>query len=265
MKKLYTFLVLFTLGIFLSTQLMSQSGDVVTLTEDNHIVFSGVVDDTSVAKAQLALGQISANLGKKEVIYLVIDSPGGSVSAGNLFIDFAKSLPQKIKPICIFCASMGYHIFQSLDERLVYNSSELMSHRVRIGGLAGQVPGEAISRLNNIIAVSNKMDESVAKRIGLTLEAYQNLIYDELWLDGTNAVKLKHADRIAKIKCSESLMTKTKSQSVDTFFGPVEVKMSKCPLINGALGFEFKREAFRSLEEVKTLVRRAKRTQIWNY
>lgn len=255
------------MGVLLSTTLLWSRSDEtsVTLTENNHIVFSGQVTDASVAKAQLELGRISRLLSSSDTIYLVIDSPGGSVSAGNLFIDFAKSLPQKIKPICIFCASMGYHMFQSFDERLVYSSSMLMSHRVSIGGLSGQVPGEAVSRLNNIIAVSNKMDAAVAKRIGTSVSEYQKLIYNELWIDGDTAVKMKHADKVAKIKCSNDLLAGTKTEVVRTMFGPAEITISSCPLINGILGVKFQRGVFRSENEAREQVRKTKRSVMWNF
>lgn len=260
-----TFLALFTIGILLSTQLLSQSDDTVLLTDKNTVTFTGPVNDMSVANAQVKLGQISKNLNKNEIIYLVIDSPGGSVSAGNLFIDYANSLPQKIKPICIFCASMGYHMFQSFNERLVFSSSTLMSHRASLGGMGGQVPGELESRLKWIKDELLQMDTKVAKRVGLTVEDYRKLIYDELWLNGTSAVATKHADRVAKIKCSDNLIAGTNNDTVITMFGPVEVKTSKCPLINGILDFKFKREAFRSEEEARQLVRKAKRSVMWSF
>lgn len=257
-----TFLVLAVLGLFLAASKMAKPGTdkVVTLTENNHVVFAGEVNDQSVAQAQVELAKISAELDEDEVIYLVIDSPGGSVTAGNRFIDFASSLPQKIKTICLFCASMGYHMFQSLDERLVYDSSELMSHRVRIGGLAGQVPGEAVTRMNEILATSNRMDAKVAKRIGISVADYQKLIYDELWLSGTDAVKTRHADRVAKIRCSKELAAKTKTFTANTLFGQVEVLISSCPLISGILDIQMKRgHVFRSRQEAIDEFRRSKR------
>jgi ATP-dependent protease ClpP protease subunit len=239
---------------------MSQSGDVVLLTENNTVHFTGAVTDQSVAKAQRQMGMVSARLSSTDVIYLVIDSPGGSVMAGNLFIDFANSLPQKIKPICIFCASMGYHMFQSFEERLVFSSSSLMSHRVSIGGLSGQIPGEAISRLQSIIDTSNEMDEKVAKRVGISVGEYKKLIYDELWLSGSAAVKSNHADKIARIRCSKSLLTGTQKSTVGTIFGPVSVTTSKCPLISGILDYKFEKKLFRSDAEALRLVKKAKRS-----
>jgi ATP-dependent protease ClpP protease subunit len=263
-KRTLSNLFLFVLGILISAHLasnMSGKSEVVTLTDENHVIFSGPVNDRSVAQAQLELSRISKELDEDEIIYLVLDTPGGSVSAGNLFIDFAKSLPQKIKPICIFCASMGYHMFQSFEERLVYSSSTLMSHRAALGGLSGQVPGELESRLASIKVVLNQMDAVAAKRVGLTKEAYQKLIYDELWLDGISAVKTRHADRLAKIKCSKDLADATRQEEVLTLFGPVKITLSKCPLITGVLEAEFSREKsqFRSREEALSEVRKHKR------
>lgn len=262
MKNWKTFLILLVIGLLVSFATMSnsKSEEIITLTPYNHVLFVGEVNDTSVSAAQVELAKISANMNDNGIIYLVIDSPGGSVTAGNRFIDFASSLPQKIKTICLFCASMGYHMFQSLDERLVYDSSELMSHRVRIGGLAGQVPGEAVSRLNDIIATSNRMDEKVAKRIGISLKEYQKSIYDELWLSGYDAVKLRHADRVAKIRCSEELATGTTVIPVKTLFGAADVTISRCPLISGILNIELKRgHNFRSVQEAMSEVKRVKR------
>lgn len=211
------------------------------LTPNNHVTLSGPVNDTSVAEVQIALGKLAVTNPTGSIVYLVLDTPGGSVIAGNQLADFAKALPVKIKPICVFCASMGYHLFQSFDERLVQSSSILMSHRVSLSGVEGQIPGELISRVNFYAAMSQEMDKAVAKRVGLTPEAYMGLIYDELWLTGAKAVATNHADRIADIYCSSELLKGTKNETVNTFFGPVEVTMSKCPLITGILSFKFKR------------------------
>lgn len=259
----FVLLTLLALGIGGST-LYSKSDEAIVLTAENHIVFSGPVNDQSVAEAQMQLGLLSKKLGKSEVIYLVIDSPGGSVTAGNLFIDFANSLPQKIKPICIFCASMGYHMFQSFDERIVYSSSTLMSHRAKLGGLSGQVPGELESQLQAIKDILWEMDVKVSKRIGTSVESYQKLIYDELWLNGAKAVRMKHADRVAKIKCSDDLLNGTVDSKVMTMFGPVDVTTSMCPLINGILDAKYNRY-FRSQSEAIQAVKKAKRSVMWNF
>lgn len=257
--------ILIVLGLLVSAGASSKKEDAVVLTADNHISFVGPVTDSSVASAQIALGKISKKLEDDETIYLVLDTPGGSVSAGNLFIDYANSLPQKIKPICLFCASMGYHMFQSFGERLVFESSTLMSHRAAMSGLAGQVPGELETRLNSIKSILDNMDGRVAKRVGMSKEAYKALIYDELWLDGLSAVKSKHADKVAKMKCSKDIIAATDEQTFQTLFGPVRATFSKCPLISGAIDIKFDRKLFRSVEEATREVVKVKRKIVMEY
>lgn len=213
--------------------------DSIIITKNNYISFSGKVDSKSAAKAQVDLANLSASLDSNDVIYLIIDSPGGSVTAGNQFIDFAQSIPQKVKTISLFAASMGYHMSQSFDERLVVKSSTLMSHRASLGGISGQVPGEVDSRLNNIKQVLAEMDIFVSKRIGISLEAYKDAIHNELWLTGSEAVLKHHADRLVKVVCAKELMQSTRSETVHTMFGPVEVEFSGCPLITGPLSVKF--------------------------
>lgn len=268
MKKTLSNIVLFVIGVLLCTYAVQAApyNEPVVLTSTNHIVFSGVVDDMSVAKAQLQLNAISRVTPVGGVIYLVLDTPGGSVSAGNLFIDYAKSLPHQIKSICIFCASMGYHFFQSFGERLVYPSSTLMSHRARLGGMAGQVPGELESRLASIKRILLHMDTTAANRVGISVEDYRKLIYDELWLDGVTAVNTRHADRLARIKCSSELASGTRTEVIRTFLGPVTVTFSKCPLISGILDAKLGKESkFRSVEEAVRFVRKVKRSETWSF
>lgn len=208
------------------------SKNTVTITENNYVLFEGEVGPASVGKVQVQLAEVAARLSSNEPLYLIIDSPGGSIDAGNKFIDFAKGMHRNIKPVCLFCASMGYHMFQNFGERLVSTTSELMSHRASLGGLVGQVPGEFETRLNAIKATLLEMDTRIAKRVGTSVEAYRQLTYNELWLSGTEAVRTKHADRIVQMRCSQELLKATFTQEVKTWIGTVVLTKSKCPLVS---------------------------------
>lgn len=206
----------------------------VKLGKRNTIVFNAVVDDISVAKAQQELINMSHSLAPSDKIYLVLNTPGGSVDAGNLLIDTARSLPQEVKTITIFAASMGFHIVENLGERLVMPSSTLMSHRVTIGGIGGQVPGEAVTRMNFIIRESREMDAVIAKRVGMDLDAYEDLIRNEYWVKGEDSIQDRMADKIVKVQCGEDMMG-SHTEHMKVLIFDLDVTWSDCPLITAPL------------------------------
>jgi len=133
--------------------------DFILLQRRNMVLLRGPITSRSIAPVMQKLIIMSMFLKSSETIYLVLDTPGGSISAGNLFIDLCQSLPQKIKTLSLFSASMGFHIAQSLGERAVLPSTVVMSHRAHIEGLSGEVPGEAVQRLNFIVKMVTNLEK----------------------------------------------------------------------------------------------------------
>jgi ATP-dependent Clp protease protease subunit len=225
----------FVTAAFLAASLNANSATI-TLSENNSVAFNQPVKEDYVAKKQLEILIKHQALPKTQPIYLVLDTPGGSVMAGNNFIDFVKSLDRPVHTVVIFAASMGYQITQELGKRYIISSGMLMSHRGAISGLSGQVPGEANQRLKMIQDVLDEMNVKAAKRVGMSVEAYQNAIINELWIGGQAAVNQKHADEVASVICDKSL-SGTYTEDVATIFGPASVEYSKCPLISMPIGF----------------------------
>lgn len=219
----------------------------ITLTDKNTISFKGPVTSQSVAAKQLELFNLAATSQEKD-IYLVLYTPGGSVSAGSLFIDTARALGKNIHTITIFSASMGYHTVQGLGKRYILPSGVLMSHRAYVSGLAGQFPGELNERINMLMKSTEELDRIAANRVGLKLEEYKSIIHDELWLTGADAVRRGHADEVIQAVCDQSL-NGTYNEVFQTFFGPVNVEFAKCPLIVGAVGFGGNNEAIMEVKK----------------
>lgn len=207
---------------------------VLTLGKSNTIVFRDIVTAQSMGSLERQLLAMSHELPISTPIYIVLETPGGDVDAGLQMVDMAKALPQEIKTITLFSASMGFHIVQSLGERLITPSGTLMSHRVSIEGLSGSIPGEAVVRLNKIIKQSAEMDSSAAKRIGLSFKDYQALVHDEYWISGPDAVTDHMADKVVYISCAKDL-TGTYTQNIPTLLGTVSVQWSRCPAISSPL------------------------------
>lgn len=217
----------------------TQRPKLVTLTKKNTLVLRGVVSDESVAVLEIELMEMSAKLKPTEIIYLVLDTPGGSVEAGSALIDFVHGLPNKVKTISLFAASMGFHIAQSLDERLVLPSSTLMSHRASLSGLSGEIPGELLVQVNYLLRNLNRMDQIAAERMKLSRSTYQHMIRDQMWLKGEESVTMRAADRVILARC-DSTFAGTTEILLGTFLGiPVMGTMSNCPLITGIMNVHF--------------------------
>lgn len=208
---------------------------IITLNGNNVLTLRGPVSASSMNTLKIQLLKMSDKLPDSSHIYLVLDTPGGSVGAGLEFIDAAKAIPQKVHTITLFAASMGFQIVQNLNNRYITPSGTLMSHRAKVGGLAGELPGELIVRLNHLLRMLKRMDQIAADRIGMTLKDYRELIRDEYWVDGFEAVKDQMADREVLLKCSSQLLNGTETIKVESFFGSATLKFSKCPLLTSPL------------------------------
>jgi ATP-dependent Clp protease, protease subunit len=217
----------------------------IVLNENNHINFNEKVTDEFVAKKQLELFTKNNLLFKNEPLYIVLDTPGGSVVAGLSFIDNLKSLGRPIHTITIFAASMGYQIVQEMGTRYITPSGTLMSHRGAISGMSGQVPGELNSRLDHIGKLLEGMNVRAAARLKMSLSAYKQSIVNELWSFGQQSVDTNQADAVASVSCSKSLLGKTEKKNLQSFFGSVEVEFSKCPIISGPVSIKFGKEVKR--------------------
>lgn len=209
----------------------------IQLSKSNLLVFRGQVDGLSVGKAQNALLEMHKNLPKGKPIYMVLDTPGGDIVAGNQLIDTAHSLGRPVHSITIFAASMGFAFAQRLDKRYILPSGTLMAHRARVGGVEGQIPGEFITAAATLYNLVLGMEKLNAARMGISMDAYTSLVKDEYWVDGEEAVRQGVADATAKITCDSSL-NGSSSETVDTFFGPISLEWANCPAVTQPLGFK---------------------------
>ena len=224
MKKLLAAVMLLPMLVFAVNK-----PRVLELNENNTISFNDEFNPMFVAKKQAeAINLCFNNIGKD--INIVLYTPGGSIVAGQLFFDTLNALPCTFNTVTIFSASMGYQTVQNLGKRYIIPSGVLMSHRASVNGLSGELGGELDSIIGLIKDNVREMEIVASSRIGITLENYQEAISDELWLTGSQAVKQNHADELVLIRCDKSL-SGTFTRIVNTFFGPLEVEFSKCPLI----------------------------------
>lgn len=227
---------LITAAILLS---FSATADNIILKADNTVSLNTAVSDESISSIMLDVQRLN-KIETDEPIYLVLNTPGGSVFAGINFIRYALTSRRPIHTVTIFAASMGFQIVQALPgKRLMAYSGVLMSHRAAVSGVGGQYPGELNVRINFFQDISTQMDSDVAKRAGISLKEYQALIHDEYYAVNDKAIKDKFADASVGVSCDASLDS-TYTKDFNTLFGPVEVEFSSCPLFTSYLNAKFK-------------------------
>lgn len=230
MHKLFLFILISLLSFSIFTA-------EIVLTDGNHIVLDSAITMESVAKAQMDLFKAASLTPVDKPLYIFLDSPGGSLTAGRLFIDTVKGIPNKVHTITFFSASMAYIISQYLDTRYILESGTLMSHRVKLTGLSGQVPGELVSKLNLVKQEIAEISNFISRRIGVHYRFYNKWIRDELWLSGKSAVFFNHMDELATVTCDKSLMG-SRIVKVKVLVFDVNVEFSMCPLIRGPLSIK---------------------------
>lgn len=244
MSRLYAALasillgLVLVLGLFLSTDSAGRANNTIRLSARNTISINSAITAESVRDAQVKLLYTSAHLAKNEPIYLTLNSPGGDMEAGEKLIETVKGLPQQVHTLTLFSASMSFLISQYLDTRYILDSGTMMSHRAVAGGLEGQVPGNLITRANRLLRIIRQTDTLVAKRAGMSLEEYQAMIADELWMTGQDAVNKHFADKVVSAFCDNSLRGPGEQQELSVFIFRVKVVWDKCPLIAAPLSIE---------------------------
>lgn len=185
----------------------ANAADQVQLNVHNTVTFRGEVNENSVLYYMQKLNSLDIERGTQDYpIYLVLDSPGGSVTDGINFIQFAKTI-KNVKTITLFAASMAAVIVENIQgERLIIDTGIIMFHRAK-GGVEGQFEdGELESRLNFYKKIIRGLEQINADRMKISLQAYKAKIKDELWLMGTDAVSQRANDKVVSIECSKELI-----------------------------------------------------------
>jgi ATP-dependent Clp protease protease subunit len=133
-----------------------------------------------------------------EELYILIDSPGGSVLDGALMLSAMEASSAHINTVCTgTCASMAFIIHQYGDTRMALNRTMLMAHPAS-GGVRGTLE-EMQSRLSTIRRFVEKMDAAISERAGTTLPSFKSLIVSEFWVDAEDALNMGYVDEIVDI------------------------------------------------------------------
>jgi ATP-dependent Clp protease protease subunit len=136
-------------------------------------------------------------------MYILINSPGGSVLSGASIISAMEAAKGPVVTVCVqLCASMAAMIHQYGTSRTMLNRAFLMFHPAT-GGVEGEVD-KSFSRLGTIKRYIGKMEENAASRSHMDYKEYKYRSGIEMWLDSEDALETKFADKIVYVRGSNT-------------------------------------------------------------
>lgn len=128
-------------------------------------------------------------------IYLVLDSPGGSVVEGARLISYIEHSGKNIYTVCDnFCASMAFQIFEVGKKRYMADNAILMAHQAS-GGAQGTLENMS-EMLNMFKKYIDRMDAKAASRSGIEYSKFKAMVANNVWVDTVDALDLKLADNM---------------------------------------------------------------------
>lgn len=166
---------------------------------DSVILFNVAVVEESVEAAISLIRETSGN-----TVYLVLDSPGGSVLAGARLLEYIKHSGKNVITVCDnLCASMAFQIFEAGSRRLMTEKAILMAHPAS-GGAQGTIENmfELIKMYKSYV---DRMDADVAKRSGIEYSKFKALVADNIWAETPEALALGLADGVVHLDVKSSL------------------------------------------------------------
>lgn len=140
------------------------------LLEDRIIFLSGEISDAKANTIIAELIYLESKDSKKD-IYIYINSPGGSVSAGLAIFDTIKYIKCDVVTICVgLAASMGAFLLASgtKGKRAALPNSEIMIHQP-LGGAQGQASDIQI-QAEQMLKIKKKLSKILAEECGQNLK-----------------------------------------------------------------------------------------------
>ena len=166
------------------------------LLQDRIIILFGEITDATSASIISQLLFLSSTDEKKD-IYIYINSPGGSVTAGLSIYDTMKYIKPRVVTIGMgLCASMGAFLLSSGDKRYALKNTKVMIHQP-LGGAKGQATDIMIVA-EEIISIKKKLNEILSKNTKQPLSKIEQDTERDLYMDAQKALEYGIIDEIIK-------------------------------------------------------------------
>ena len=163
----------------------------------DRIIFVGTAIDDNVANVVVAQLLFLESEDPEKDIYLYINSPGGSVTAGLAIYDTMQYIRPKVSTVCIGqAASMGALLLAAGEpgKRYTLPNSRIMIHQP-LGGAQGQATDIDI-QAKEILRMREMLNKILAKHTGQTLKRIGSDTDRDFFMSGDQAQEYGLVDSV---------------------------------------------------------------------
>jgi ATP-dependent Clp protease protease subunit len=161
------------------------------------IIFLSEEVNDSIANAIVAYLLYLDSDDNSKPIYLYINSPGGSVTAGMAIYDTIQHIKSEVITICVgLAASMGAFLLAagSPGKRMALPHARIMIHQP-LGGTRGQASDIEIEA-KEVIRIKHALNEMLAKHTGKSLEQIEKDTDRDYFMSAQEAMEYGLIDRV---------------------------------------------------------------------
>ena len=170
------------------------------LLQDRIIFVSGEINSAMANTIVAELLFLESQDPKKD-IYMYINSPGGSVSAGMAIYDTMQYVKCDVSTICIgMAASMGAFLLNAgtKGKRKALPNSEIMIHQP-LGGAQGQATDIEI-QARQILKIKDKLSQIMAEKTGRDIEELRKDMERDFYMSAEEAKEYGIIDEVIPAK-----------------------------------------------------------------
>jgi ATP-dependent Clp protease, protease subunit len=172
--------------------------DIYTRLSQERIIFLGQEVTDGLANRIVAFLLYLDSEDNNKPIYLYINSPGGSVTAGMAIYDTMQHIKSEVVTICVgLAASMGAFLLTagSKGKRLALPHSRIMIHQP-LGGTGRRQATDIDIEAKEILRIRHQLNEILAVRTGQPLEKIQKDTDRDYYLSAEEAQQYGLIDRV---------------------------------------------------------------------
>ncbi|MEB3273604.1 MAG: ATP-dependent Clp protease proteolytic subunit [Prochlorothrix sp.] len=172
--------------------------DIYTRLSQERIIFLGQEVTDGLANRIVAFLLYLDSEDNNKPIYLYINSPGGSVTAGMAIYDTMQYIKSEVVTICVgLAASMGAFLLAAgtKGKRVALPHSRIMIHQP-LGGTGRRQATDIEIEAKEIIRIKHQLNEILADRTGQTLARIEKDTDRDYFLSAAEAMEYGLIDRV---------------------------------------------------------------------